>query len=151
MSKEIILPDLGMDMDEALLITWTKNPGDTINKGDVIAEVETDKTTVEVESSPIYLRFPVVFDSEIVRETALRMLRDAGIGAGRMYPKTLASSFPDFADGVYPGAEHVAHCLLTLPTHHYVMDRDIDRMVDIIGSITESDAAMRGVAGITAG
>jgi len=50
MAKEVILPDLGMDMDEALLINWTKNPGDTISEGDVIAEVETDKTTVEVES-----------------------------------------------------------------------------------------------------
>lgn len=50
MAQEIIFPDLGMDMDEALLITWTKNPGDPISKGDVIAEVETDKTTVEVES-----------------------------------------------------------------------------------------------------
>lgn len=50
MAQEIILPDLGMDMDEALLITWTKDPGDTISVGDVIAEVETDKTTVEVES-----------------------------------------------------------------------------------------------------
>jgi pyruvate dehydrogenase E2 component (dihydrolipoamide acetyltransferase) len=50
MAQEIILPDLGMDMDEALLITWTKNPGDEISVGDVIAEVETDKTTVEVES-----------------------------------------------------------------------------------------------------
>lgn len=50
MAQDIILPDLGMDMDEALLITWTKNPGDAIKEGDVIAEVETDKTTVEVES-----------------------------------------------------------------------------------------------------
>ena len=51
MAKEVVLPDLGMEMDEALLITWTKNPGDTISEGDVIAEVETDKTTVEVEST----------------------------------------------------------------------------------------------------
>lgn len=51
MAKEIILPDLGMDMDEALLINWTKNPGDTIQSGDVIAEVETDKTTVEVQAT----------------------------------------------------------------------------------------------------
>jgi pyruvate dehydrogenase E2 component (dihydrolipoamide acetyltransferase) len=50
MAQEIVLPDLGMDMDEALLINWTKQPGDSIREGDVIAEVETDKTTVEVES-----------------------------------------------------------------------------------------------------
>ncbi len=47
MAQEIKLPDLG---DDALLIDWTKQPGDTVKEGDVIAEVETDKTTVEVES-----------------------------------------------------------------------------------------------------
>ncbi len=50
MSQEIILPDLGMDTDEGLLITWTKSVGDSISKGDILAEMETDKTTVEVES-----------------------------------------------------------------------------------------------------
>jgi len=50
MATEVKLPDLGMDTDEALLIDWMKQPGDSISQGDVIAEVETDKTTVEVES-----------------------------------------------------------------------------------------------------
>lgn len=51
MAKEITLPDLGTDMDDALLINWVKQPGDAIKEGDVIAEVETDKTTVEVEAN----------------------------------------------------------------------------------------------------
>ncbi len=50
MSEAIVMPKLGMDMTEATLLNWTKQVGDPINVGDVIAEVETDKVTVEVES-----------------------------------------------------------------------------------------------------
>ena len=48
MSEPIIMPDLGSGMEEATLLNWVKNVGDTISSGDVIAEVETDKATVEV-------------------------------------------------------------------------------------------------------
>lgn len=50
MAQEIKMPQLGMDMSEGTFISWTKQVGDSINVGDVIAEIETDKTTVEVES-----------------------------------------------------------------------------------------------------
>ncbi len=94
---------------------------------------ETTGTTAAVQASePIYLRFPVVFDSEIMREYAVRRFYEAGIGAGRMYRKTMGEFFPEHAEGVYPGAEHVARCLMTLPTHHYVTDADIDRMIEIV-------------------
>lgn len=48
MAQEIVMPDLGSGIEEGILINWLKQPGDTINDGDVIAEVETDKATVEV-------------------------------------------------------------------------------------------------------
>lgn len=48
MSEAIKLPDLGSGMAEATLLNWVKKVGDSIRKGDVIAEVETDKATVEV-------------------------------------------------------------------------------------------------------
>jgi pyruvate dehydrogenase E2 component (dihydrolipoamide acetyltransferase) len=48
MSEPIIMPDLGSGMQEATLLNWVKKVGDTIQSGDVIAEVETDKATVEV-------------------------------------------------------------------------------------------------------
>jgi pyruvate dehydrogenase E2 component (dihydrolipoamide acetyltransferase) len=44
------MPKLGFDMAEGTLINWTKKIGDTINKGDVIAEIETDKATIEIEA-----------------------------------------------------------------------------------------------------
>jgi pyruvate dehydrogenase E2 component (dihydrolipoamide acetyltransferase) len=51
MAETINMPKLGFDMAEGLLVRWVKQVGETINKGDVLAEIETDKATVEVESS----------------------------------------------------------------------------------------------------
>ena len=51
MAETISMPKLGFDMAEGTLVRWVKNEGEAINKGDVLAEIETDKATVEVESS----------------------------------------------------------------------------------------------------
>jgi pyruvate dehydrogenase E2 component (dihydrolipoamide acetyltransferase) len=51
MAETIAMPKLGFDMAEGTLIRWVKNEGENVNKGDVLAEIETDKATVEVESS----------------------------------------------------------------------------------------------------
>ena len=51
MAETITMPKLGFDMREGTLVRWVRNEGEAINKGDVLAEIETDKATVEVESS----------------------------------------------------------------------------------------------------
>ena len=51
MADTISMPKLGFDMAEGTLVRWVKKVGETVNKGDVLAEIETDKATVEVESS----------------------------------------------------------------------------------------------------
>ncbi len=51
MAETINMPKLGFDMAEGVLIRWVRQVGETINKGDVLAEIETDKATVEVSSS----------------------------------------------------------------------------------------------------
>ena len=50
MAELITMPKLGFDMAEGTLVRWVKAEGDTVAKGDVMAEIETDKATVEVES-----------------------------------------------------------------------------------------------------
>ncbi len=50
MAEPIIMPKLGFDMAEGTLVRWTVEIGQTIKKGDVIAEIETDKATMR--SSP---------------------------------------------------------------------------------------------------
>ena len=51
MAETISMPKLGFDMAEGTLIRWLKKVGENVNKGEVLAEIETDKATVEVESS----------------------------------------------------------------------------------------------------
>jgi len=46
---EFKLPSLGADMDEGMLVAWLVAPGDIVERGQVIAEVETDKGIIEVE------------------------------------------------------------------------------------------------------
>ena len=44
------MPSLGADMDEGTVIEWLVKPGDTVNKGDPMAVVDTAKAAVEVET-----------------------------------------------------------------------------------------------------
>jgi pyruvate dehydrogenase E2 component (dihydrolipoamide acetyltransferase) len=51
MAEIINMPKLGFDMAEGVLVRWVKQVGEPVNKGEVLAEIETDKATVEVESA----------------------------------------------------------------------------------------------------
>lgn len=48
--KPVIMPTLGMAQDTGLLVAWQKKPGDAVKADDVLFEVETDKSTVEVNA-----------------------------------------------------------------------------------------------------
>jgi pyruvate dehydrogenase E2 component (dihydrolipoamide acetyltransferase) len=50
MAEIVIMPKLGFDMAEGTLIRWVVREDESIEKGQVLAEIETDKATVEVES-----------------------------------------------------------------------------------------------------
>ena len=50
MVKEITMPSMGADMTEGTIVKWLKQEGDKVSKGDKLAEIETDKTVVEMES-----------------------------------------------------------------------------------------------------
>ena len=51
MADSVLMPKLGFDMAEGTLVRWVIGEGETVKKGDILAEIETDKATVEVESS----------------------------------------------------------------------------------------------------
>jgi pyruvate dehydrogenase E2 component (dihydrolipoamide acetyltransferase) len=50
MAIDILMPALSPTMEEGVLAKWHVKPGDTLKSGDVIAEIETDKATMEVEA-----------------------------------------------------------------------------------------------------
>src|SRR5262245_13051796 len=61
MAKEMIMPQMGYDMTEGTLLRWLKNVGDPVERGEPIAEIETDKVTIEIEA----------FDSGVLTETLI--------------------------------------------------------------------------------
>ena len=50
MAIEVRMPAYSESMEEADVVGWLVQPGDTVNEGDPIAEIETDKATGELES-----------------------------------------------------------------------------------------------------
>ena len=50
MPTEVLMPALSPTMEKGNLAKWLKKEGDSVKSGDVIAEIETDKATMEVEA-----------------------------------------------------------------------------------------------------
>ncbi|MDP7620114.1 MAG: dihydrolipoamide acetyltransferase family protein [Dehalococcoidia bacterium] len=50
MATDVIMPQMGFDMREGTVISWLKAEGEKIERGEAIAEIETDKATVELEA-----------------------------------------------------------------------------------------------------
>lgn len=59
---EFQMPSLGADMEDGTLVEWRKKPGDVVKRGDIIAEVETQKGLIEIE----------VFDEGIIGELLIK-------------------------------------------------------------------------------
>ena len=67
MITEVTMPSMGADMTEGTIVKWLKAEGDEIKRGDKLAEIETDKTVVEMESySDGLLRKVVAAEGELV-------------------------------------------------------------------------------------
>lgn len=50
MAKTVVMPQMGYDMDEGTLLRWLKQEGDSVERGEAIAEIETDKVNIEIEA-----------------------------------------------------------------------------------------------------
>ena len=86
MSTDVIMPALGFDMTEGLLARWLKNEGDPVEKGQAIAEIETEKATVEIEAAAagILARIIVHAGETVPVGTVIGVIAEAGeeIAAG---------------------------------------------------------------------
>ncbi len=51
MASELKVPTLGMDMEEATILRWLVEEGTAVEKGDPVLEIETDKTSFEIEAN----------------------------------------------------------------------------------------------------
>jgi len=93
MSIEVLMPALSPTMEEGTLAKWHVKKGDTVKSGDVIAEIETDKATMEVEAvdEGVVEDILVAEGSEGVKvNTPIARLAGEGDGAPAAAPKAEA-------------------------------------------------------------
>jgi pyruvate dehydrogenase E2 component (dihydrolipoamide acetyltransferase) len=92
MSIEILMPALSPTMEEGTLAKWHVKAGDTVKAGDVIAEIETDKATMEVEAVDEGVIEALLVDAgtENVKVNAV-IARLAGEGASSDTPPAAAA------------------------------------------------------------
>ncbi len=66
MATNIVMPQMGYDMREGTVVRWHKQEGDTIARGEVLADIETDKATVEFEAYTGGVLGKIVADAGVV-------------------------------------------------------------------------------------
>jgi pyruvate dehydrogenase E2 component (dihydrolipoamide acetyltransferase) len=77
---EFVMPTLGADMTVGTLLAWMKKPGDEVKRGEIIAEVDTDKGVIEVEvfTSGIIEELLIEPGAEVPVGTVLAIIREPG-------------------------------------------------------------------------
>jgi len=85
---EFKMPMLGADMTAGTLIGWLKNVGDTVERGDIIAEVDTDKGVIEVEvfTDGVIEKFLVKAGEKVPVGTTLAIIKENGKAGGIIGP-----------------------------------------------------------------
>jgi pyruvate dehydrogenase E2 component (dihydrolipoamide acetyltransferase) len=63
---KISIPSIGVAMEEALLLQWLKQPGDVVAAGESVAEIETDKAVMELESPVSGIMGAHLFEPEAI-------------------------------------------------------------------------------------
>ena len=76
MAKELRLPRMGITMQEGVLVEWLVREGDRLTKGQVIAQVETDKAVQELEapSGGVLTRLLVAAGARVPVDTVIAEL-----------------------------------------------------------------------------
>lgn len=77
---EFVMPTLGADMSAGTLVAWKKKPGDRVTRGEIIAEVETEKATIDVEvfTSGVVERLLVRPGEKVPVGTVMAIIREEG-------------------------------------------------------------------------
>lgn len=89
------MPSLGADMEAGTIIEWLVKPGDGVKRGDIIAVVDTEKATIEVEvfQTGTVEAILVPMGEKVPVGTALATIRDGGVAAPvHEVPKAVAAA-----------------------------------------------------------
>lgn len=88
-----VMPKLGADMTEGTLVAWRIKPGDAVRRGDIVADIETDKGVIEVEifAPGVIDQLLVQPDATVPVGTPLAVVREEGAAAVPTPPTTTSA------------------------------------------------------------
>ena len=114
MAVEVLMPALSPTMTEGKLAKWSKSVGDAVKPGDILAEIETDKATMEVEAveEGVLDQILVPAGTEgVAVNTPIAIVRGEGEAAGaapKAAPKAAPAAAPAPAEAKAPAAAAAA-------------------------------------------
>ncbi len=131
MSGEILMPILSAGMEEGAIANWLKSEGDTIAPGDVIAEIETDKATMEfeVEQGGVLAKILVDAGTLVAVNTPIAVLSADGELPADFTPAAPAASRPESPAANGTTASDPSP-VPAIPTHTPQPDRAANGSVD---------------------
>src|SRR5580765_6924649 len=95
MSSQVLMPALSPTMTEGKIARWVKSEGDTVRAGDVLAEIETDKATMEVEAVDEGVLAKIVIPEgtdHVLVNTPIALITENGEDVGAAVEKAQARS-----------------------------------------------------------
>jgi len=80
MAKTVLMPKQGNTVESCVLLEWNKQVGDVVAVGDVLCEAETDKATIEVESTEAGVLLKTLYnvDDDVPVQTVIAVVGEAG-------------------------------------------------------------------------
>ena len=72
MAKSILMPQVGQDLTEGRVVAMNVKVGDNVKKGDMVAEVESEKATFEVEAFEELLILAPLHDNALAAESRIK-------------------------------------------------------------------------------
>ena len=108
MPIEVLMPALSPTMTEGTLAKWVKKEGDAVSSGDVIAEIETDKATMEVEAVDEGVLGKILIDEgaeEVPVNTPIALLLEEGEDASALDAAPAAPAAAAAPEAPAPAAE----------------------------------------------
>lgn len=147
MATEIKMPKLGQTTDYVHLLRWLVKVGDTVKKGDALAEVETDKTTMDLEcfAAGTVLRIAGAEDTDIPVGTVVAVVGEPGerVEDGSTPQSVPTPSAPDAGKPRGPAATTAGSTRASPMVRHLAEKWNIDlaavRGTGPAGMITEKD------------
>lgn len=110
MATDVVMPKLGLTMEQGTIAAWLKEEGETVRKGEPLLEVETDKVTMEVEAQVdgILGRILVGTGVEVDVATSIAIITAPGEVLAAADAGAVAAASPDPVANV-PNAADVRH------------------------------------------